>query len=134
MSPAEIRDALASVTNIEEQAMTMESAVVALDDVADPSLVEPVLALFERCGDQDDFGMFSSMISWLETFHGDPAARAAVQASVRRAPSWPTIQILPAFATGDEARAILREVLDGGSFRDARYQRSWLEQRLAELG
>ena len=78
--------------------------------------------------------MFSSMISWLEKFSDDPATRAAVQASVRRAPSWPAIQMLPAFATGDEARAILAEVLASGSFRDPRYQRSWLEKRLAELG
>lgn len=133
MELAQIRESLDSVQNIEEQAQVLEDTVNALEELHDPSLVPPVLGVFERCGSQDDFGLFGSLLSFVERFSSDPASRLAVQASVRLAPSWPSLQLLPAFSTTEEARAILQHVLKDGSFRDPRYSKDWLEKKLAEL-
>ena len=136
MDAAQIKAKLDSVHHLENQAPVLEEAVNAMEDIdaaTTAALVPAVLALFERCGHEDDFGMFSSLRGDFERVADDAASRAAVQASVRRAPSWPTLQLLPSFSTPAETRAILTQVLADGSFKDPRYSREWLEARLEEL-
>jgi hypothetical protein len=132
MEGAEIAAKLDSITNVEEQAQALEDAVNALEDTKDASCVAPILRLFERCGTQDDFGMYQSLINVIEQFD-DESSRLAVQASARRAPAWPTLQILGGFSTPSEKRAILEQILAEGSFKDPRYDRGWLEKQLAEI-
>jgi hypothetical protein len=118
------------------QLQRLEGAARVLVDlrVLDLSLVTSTLGVFERCGAQEDFGIFHTLQCYLEYFAEDPAVRAAFVASVRRAPSWKTIEMLPGFADRQGAIEILEELKRKKSkFRDKRYSADWIADQLEEL-
>jgi hypothetical protein len=117
------------------QCQRLESAARELGDLGtlDMSLVASTLAVFERCGAQEDYGMFHSLQCYLERFADEPDVRAAFVASVRRAPSWKTIEMLPGFAGREGAIEILEQIQRDASFRDRRYEADWIEDQIEEL-
>jgi hypothetical protein len=130
----EVRAKLQQVSIIDEHAAILEEAITALDDVQDPVLVDDLLAVFERCDGQDDYGMFSSMKCWIERFPITPAIRASVQRSLLRHPTWQVIEMIGGYADSPgHAADLLQEVSREGTFRDGRYTPAWLQKRIDEL-
>jgi len=134
MTPEEVRARLKQVTVIDEHAPILEEAVNALDELQEPSLVDEVLAVFERCDGQDDYGMFSSLQHWIERLPDAPGVRASVRASLVRRPTWKVIEMIGGFTdSGAQAAELLEQVQREGTFTDPRYQAGWLQKRIAEL-
>ena len=135
MEPAaEIRTKLQQVKVIDDQAALLEEAINALDEVQDPSLVDDVLAVFERCDGQDDYGLFSSLQTWIERLPDAPGLRASVRASLIRHPTWKVIEMIGGFTdSGAHAADLLEQVQREGTFRDQRYKPDWLQKRISEL-
>lgn len=134
MTPEEIRTRLKQVTVIDDHVSILEEAVNALDELQDPALVDEVLAVFERCDGQDDYGLFSSLQNWMEGLRDTPGVRAAVQASLLRHPTWKVIEMIGGFSDSEaQAAELLEQVQREGTFTDRRYQPDWLQKRIAEL-
>jgi hypothetical protein len=133
-TPDEIRSRLKQVTVIDDHASILEEAVNALEDLNEPALLDEVLGVFERCGGQDDYGLFSSLQHWIERLPDTPAVRASVQASLLRHPTWKVIEMIGSFTdSGPQAAALLEQVQREGTFTDPRYQAAWLQKRITEL-
>ena len=130
----ELRARLRQVTVIDDHASILEEVVNGLDEVQEPALVDEVLAVFERCAGQDDYGLFSSLQQWIERLPDTPGVRASVQASLLRHPTWKVIEMIGGFAdNGAQAAALLEQVQREGTFTDPRYRPDWLQKRITEL-
>jgi hypothetical protein len=89
--------------------------------------------VLERCGAQDDFGMFHTLQCYLEHHSEDKRVQEAVQGSVRKAPSWKTIEILPNFAGVEGSVRLLEQIQREKKFTDQRYDAGWLAEQIDDL-
>lgn len=119
----------------EDQCERLEQAAAALYDfpTLDLTLVRAALGVLERCGAQDDLGMFHTLQCYLEHHCEDKRVQEAVQGSVRRAPSWKTIEILPSFAGVEGSVRLLEMIQREKKFNDPRYDASWLAEQIDDL-
>lgn len=128
-----LADELNSINDLETQFATFETLAgqLAVAD-HDPATVAAVLGVFERCGHMEDFGVFGTLANYLEAADPDVVGPLVV-ASVRRAPCWKTIEILPGFVDAADARAVLEHVQMAGLLKDERFDDEWLASQLDEL-
>ena len=137
VDPAALARSLDGIDNLGDEAQSerLEQAAAALYDfpTLDLTLVRAALGVLERCGAQDDFGMFHTLQCYLEHHSEDKRVQEAVQGSVRRAPSWKTIEILPGFAGIEGSVRLLEQIQREKKFTDQRYNASWLAEQIDDL-
>lgn len=137
VDPAALARSLDAIDNLDDQDQCerLEQAAAALYTfpTLDLTLVRAALGVFERCGAQDDFGMFHTLQCYLEHHSEDRRVQEAVQGSVRRAPSWKTIEILPGFAGVEGSVRLLEQIQREKKFTDKRHGAGWLAEQIDDL-
>lgn len=111
MNAAQIADGLRAITHFQDQLEELHRLSKHLDPLQDPALVPAILDLFERHGQEDDFGLFHAWSNYIEQFDketlaGDSTVGALVVASVKRAPCWVTLELVGYFVSEEEAEAL----------------------------
>ena len=103
-----IAETLASVSNLEaqEQLETFCAVGEALKSSGDPTHLDSVLALLERCGHQDGYGGFHAFECYLEALPATADLRKKIQDACKRAPNYELLKIIGAFTDYQETKAI----------------------------
>lgn len=103
-----IAEVLASVSNLEEEAQLEAMGAVGKElwDSKDPTHVDAVLALLERCGHQEAYGGFHSFECYIEGLPMTPELGSKVQDAFKRAPNYELVQMVSRFTNYREAQAI----------------------------
>lgn len=128
-----LTEELNSIHDLDTQLSALETLAGQLGDADhDPATLAAVLGVLERCGHMEDFGVFATLANYLEAADPD-AVGPLVADSVRRAPCWKTIELLPAFVDAADARVILEHVRTAGLLKDERFDDEWLASQLDEL-
>ena len=83
-----------SMSPLEDHIEALEETLAELSEGdADESIANALLALMERNADEDDFGLFHGIESYLGQLDED-RADALVRASVARRPMWKTLELI----------------------------------------
>lgn len=102
---------LDSIESLDEDGMaTFEAITEKLESAPkkDRALLDAILGFLERCGDDDDFGLFSTAECWIDEFPG-AMRTSGLLASVGRRPMWKTLELV---GNSEEATTVLRALLD----------------------
>ena len=124
MTAAQLAPRLAAITHFQDQLEELGELAQQLDGLRDPALVPAILGLFERHGEEEDFGLFHSLSSYIEQFSGDAVVgdstvAALVVASVRRAPRWITQELVGCFVSEEEAEALAQALREAEAQEEA---------------
>jgi len=94
MDPSDIVDQLAEITDVEEQMDVLEPLVQRLQEdrgVLNRDVGEALLQLMERCANDDDFGIYSTIEVVIDELDDRDEL---LRASVERRPMWKTIEMI----------------------------------------
>lgn len=101
-----VADELNSIENLEGKNLEkLENTLEKIEGSQDPEVLRALLGVLERCADEEDFGLFSSIENRIGEF--PPEIRdAEVEASFRRRPMWKTLELVSG------QKDLIREVLE----------------------